>query len=287
MITYPNLISDICGSKKTTINVSKAIPILVRWAKNGIVTNTYGDLIHELGYERFSGIGYVLGCIEDVFKELRKLLLLDIPTLNALVKGKNNLPSSGFEYVFPEYSSYPDSVKKALAENENQKAISYKDWDIILQLLGLEPSVVNSKKDEDLIRSGAFGYSGEGEKHNALKMYIFSHPESIGLKNISERKTEYILLSGDRLDVYFEQKSGTKIAVEVKSSVSSDDDILRGLYQCVKYKAVLEAEAKTHGILCQVQNILVIEGKLSESNQQVKDSLGLFVVEGFRRLPKK
>ena len=92
-----------------------------------------------------------------------------------------------------------------------------------------------------------------------------------------------MLLSGDRLDVYFVQSDGTKIAVEVKSRVSPDDDILRGLYQCVKYKAVLDAENKTHGVFGKTRSILVIEGALSESNQQVKDSLGINVIEGFEK----
>jgi hypothetical protein len=51
-------------------------------------TNTYGDLIKELGMTRFSGIGYVLGSIDDVLKALGKKINQDIPTLNALVCGK-------------------------------------------------------------------------------------------------------------------------------------------------------------------------------------------------------
>lgn len=282
MRTFPNLITDICTTERTAQLVSQSIPILVRWAQSGISTNTYGDLIKELGMVRFSGIGYTLGCIEDVIAALRKELGEQIPTLNALVHGKDGLPSYGFSYVYPEYETYPLEVKKALVNAENAKTIKYEHWDLVLQALCLKPSVITSEKDEKIIRSGKhFGSGGEGPQHKALKQYIFAHPESIGIRNVVNSDTEFILLSGDCLDVYFEQKDGTRVAVEVKSSISPDDDILRGLYQCVKYKAILDAENKTHGVFGDTRSILVLEGTLSESNQQVKDSLGLFVIEGF------
>lgn len=283
MKTYPRLIADICKTEKTTSLVSRSIPILIRWAQSGVATNTYGDLIKELGMVRFSGIGYTLGCIEDVIAALRKELNQKIPTLNALVHGKDGLPSYGFSYVYADYDSYPTEVKLALVNEENLKAIRYAHWDAILQALCLSPSVVNSQKDEEAIRSGQHHGAGEGPKHKALKDYIYAHPESIGLRNIALKDTEFVLLSGDRLDVYFVQNDGTRIAIEVKSKVSPDDDILRGLYQCVKYKAVLDAENKTHGEFGKTHSILVIEGTLSESNQQVKDSLGINVIDCFEK----
>lgn len=76
---------------------------------------------------------------------------------------------------------------------------------------------------------------------------------------------EYTLLSGDRLDVYFQLKDGTQVAVEVKSDISDDADILRGIYQCVKYDAVLKAERCVHcvkGDHCPVKVILVLEREM-------------------------
>ncbi len=281
MKTYPNLIKNICNTKRTAELVSLSIPILVRWAKSGITTNTYGDLIKELGMKRFSGIGHTLGCVEDVISALRQETGEQIPTLNALVHGKDGIPSYGFSYVYTDYDSYPLEVKKALVNAENAKTIGYEHWDTVLRLLCLKPSIVNSQKDEEAIRSGKRFGAGEGPQHKALKEYICAHPESIGIRNVVKSDMEFILLSGDRLDVYFEQKDGTRIAVEVKSKISADDDILRGLYQCVKYKAILDAENKVHGVFGKTRCLLAIEGTLSKSNQQVKDSLGVNVIEGF------
>ncbi len=283
MTTYPKLISKVCQTERTKELVSIAIPVLIRWAKNGITTNTYGDLIKELGMTRFSGIGHTLGYIEDVIAELRKETGENIPTLNALVRGKNGLPSYGFEYVNEHYGMMSLQDKRRYVDGVNSETIKYPSWDIVLQALCLKPSIVNSKTDEGAIRKGHFIGSGEGTQHKALKEYILNHPEAIGLRNISKRDNEFILLSGDRLDVYFEQKDGSRIAVEVKSIISSDDDILRGIYQCVKYKAVLEAENRTHGFFGKTQAVLIIEGILSVSNQQVKDLLGINVIEHFTK----
>lgn len=282
MDTFPNLINEVCKTEKTAKHVMSSIPILTRWAKSGITTNTYGDLIKELGMTRFSGIGYVLGSIEDVMKALREKTGHNIPTLNALIRGKDGLPSYGFEYVNKQYPSMPAIDKKRLVDGMNKESVDYSNWDQVLQLLELKPSVVSSVKDETIIRNGKTYGSGEGPKHKALKEYVCAHPETIGIRNVVKSDMEYILLSGDRLDVYFELKDGTRIAVEVKSSISPDDDILRGLYQCVKYKAVLEAENKVHCCIGNTRSLIVIEGHLSESNQQVKDSLGVCVIEGLK-----
>lgn len=285
MKTFPSLIAEVCKTEKTIELVSKAIPVLIRWAQSGITTNTYGDLSQEIGRPRtFMYIGKVLGKVETVLKQLRKKLGQDkIPSLNALVKktGTSDLPSDGFDCVLKGYEDLPIDLKRVVAEAFNQKAIEYKHWDLVIQALCLQPSIVNSEADEATIRSGKHFGAGEGPQHKTLKEFICAHPESIGIRNVVKSDMEFILLSGDRLDVYFEQKDHTRIAVEVKSTISADDDILRGIYQCVKYKAILDAENKTHGVLSNTRSLLVVEGSLSESNQQVKDSLGINVIENF------
>ena len=90
---------------------------------------------------------------------------------------------------------------------------------------------------------------------------------------------EHILLSGDRLDVYFELADGSKVAVEIKPSTSPDADVMRGLYQCVKYKTILDAEDKVHGNKANNSAILVIGGELSPENRKVRDTLGVKALE--------
>ncbi len=50
-----------------------------------------------------------------------------------------------------------------------------------------------------------------------------------------------MLLSGDEVDVYI-ARGNTVHLVEVKSIRSSAPDLTRGVYQCIKYRAVFEAQ---------------------------------------------
>ena len=72
---------------------------------------------------------------------------------------------------------------------------------------------------------------------------------------------------------------GSKIAVDIKPSTSPDADVLRGLYQCVKYKSILDAEDKVHGEKANNSVILVLGGELSPENRTVRDTLDSNVYE--------
>jgi len=82
-------------------------------------------------------------------------------------------------------------------------------------------------------------------------------------------KTEYDLLSGDRLDVYFECKKKKHVAVEVKPSTSPEGDVLRGIFQCVKYQAVMNAARVVDNDNYDNEVILVTAGELSSENKQI------------------
>lgn len=281
---YTHLIDDIISQKKSREIVKKIIPILVRWAKQGTTNKTYDDLTKELGYKRYSGIGKQLGMVDDVFKRFKELTGEKIPTLNALVKSKSTmLPSPGFSYVYKSYPNIEDDEKRHLVALLNDDAVHYKYWDWVLSSLGLAPSIDNIQANEKAIRSGKFyGKGGEGENHKKLKEYVYKHPETLGLTGIIERKTEYVLLSGDRLDVFFVLNDGSKVAIEVKPSTSPDADVMRGLYQCVKYKAIMDAEDNVHGKKANNRAILVIGGCLSPENQHVRETLGVTVIDNFK-----
>ena len=117
---------------------------------------------------------------------------------------------------------------------------------------------------------------GESDEHRQLKEYVAAHPEIVGLKKGEQGCMEYTLLSGDRLDVFFKDSN---VAVEIKSEISSDADVLRGLFQCVKYKSILDAEAQVHGQKQNARAILLLGKSLSVSNRQVQTDLGIEVIE--------
>lgn len=218
--SHTDLIDKVCKTQKMNEKVREAIPILIHWAKQGGQQRTYGDLNRALGYEngKNSSIGYLLGEIDDVLEALYDETGEKIPTLNALViSPKTKLPSSGLKYVEPSYDDMTPKGKAIFIDGLNKKAIEYKNWDWVLSTLGLNPYTAVATVDEQKILSGKYyGKAGEGKEHKALKEYIFNHPEKIGLKGVLKKEMEYVLLSADRIDVYFELKSGEHVAVEVK-----------------------------------------------------------------------
>jgi hypothetical protein len=279
---YGHIIDEVIPQERSRELARLIIPILIRWAKQGQTNKTYNHLIKELGYKIFSGIGKQLGKVDKVFKRFREETGDDtIPMLNSLVKDKDTmLPSEGFSIVYPNYEKMTNEEKKLLVVGLDTKAIEYQYWDWVLAALELVPSKIDTAVSETAIRSGKFyGLGGEGEHHKQLKEYIYSHPETLGIKDVKERDMEHILLSGDRLDVFFVLNDGSKIAIEIKPSTSPDADVMRGLYQCVKYKTIMDAEDKVHGNKNNNISILVIGGTLSSENKKVSDVLNITVVE--------
>ena len=266
-----NIISTVIHTKRSQELVGQIIPILVGWAKYGLTNKTYGDLIHALGYTRYSGIGDQLGNVETVMRELRKMTGEEVPTLNALVKTpKEGIPSDGFDFVYPNYNGLTLSEKLVFVAGINEKALNYQKWDWVLDQLGLQPSKIITEQELEAISVHVGG--GEGKEHKAIKEFVYNNPESLGINGVIRNETEYPLPSGDRLDVYFET-SDCRYAIEVKPSTSSDDDIIRGIFQCVKYKAVLEAMRKVDCDRYSISTLLVVAGTMSDRNKQLAEAL--------------
>lgn len=281
---YGYIIEEQCRTPKTIENVKKVIQILIYWAKQGRSKIPYIEIAHELGHRRARQMDNILGCVHDVLSTLSKTTGIRIPTLNALaVNDKTKIPSDGFKYVSPGYEKLKKLEEKLIVVKAyNQEAFDYKEkWDWVLESLELTPFQPNlSSKDCPNLSLKKWGYGGEGKEHKWMKEYICNHPESLNLSNV-EGVQEYMLLSADRIDVLFEQTDGSKIAVEVKPSTAPDDDILRGIYQCVKYKALLDAQDKVHGLKNRNQCFLVMGGNLSQYNRRAADSLNIEVIENY------
>ena len=275
-----NIINSVIHTKRSQELVGQIIPILVGWAKYGLTNKTYGDLIHALGYTRYSGIGDQLGNVETVMRELRKMTGEEVPTLNALVKTpKEGIPSDGFGFVYPNYNGLTLSEKLVFVAGINEKAINYQKWDWVLDQLGLQPSKIITEQELEAISVHVGG--GEGKEHKAIKEFVYNNPESLGINGVIRNETEYPLPSGDRLDVYFET-SDCRYAIEVKPSTSPDDDITRGIFQCVKYKAVMEAIRKIGYDKYAVKTLLVTASGLSERNKKLAEALNVPYTENYK-----
>lgn len=274
-----DIINDVIKTAKTRSNVRTIIPVLIHWAQTRQTSHTYSDLIIALGKKRFSGVGHVLGAEQDVMEALAKNLNIKIPTLNSLIKNKDTgLPAAGFSYVDPSFNTLSDEGKRIFVKGLDEEAINFPHWNIVLEELGLSPLLSIDSEEIDKIKNPpSNGSGGEGSEHKSLKNYVLSHPSCLGLVEIINADDEHILPSGDRLDVYFELTNGTKVAVEVKPSTSNDADITRGLFQCIKYKAILEALSKADGTNAPVKAILVTRREFSDLHKRLIDLLGVDV----------
>lgn len=82
---------------------------------------------------------------------------------------------------------------------------------------------------------------GEGIPHRILRLWAKDNPRELNPRYAKyEAFTEVLLLSGDRVDVVLHGPEET-VCVEVKSYTSNVADLERGLYQCIKYRAVTAA----------------------------------------------
>ena len=262
------------GRERSYELAKQMIPVLISWAQEKRSPQYYGTLSKAIGHGT-ARIGGQLGVIGRIFKQLREESGEPVPYLNALIiNQESKRPSDGLDEVMEGYKKLSDKKKIEFAINANKKAYAYDNWPWVLSALGLMPYKGNPA--EESIRKGSFNKKeSESIYHKALKEYIINNPEEFSIVDIKSKKNEQILLSGDRLDAYFLLKDDKQIAIEVKSRISDDADILRGIYQCVKYKAVLSAECQAHGKKANVDAFLVIENGMSEENRKTANMLSV------------
>lgn len=185
---------------------------------------------------------------------------LDAPLLNVLlVLQSDRMPSTGAGSFMAEYFGVARLGEENIRDREPKlwrkyferaadEVYAYTNW---VKLLDRVYPSINRYKTKPLSALSAEagtekegiprGRKGEGPTHKALRLWARDNPAKVTkLAKGSRSETEVELPSGDRIDVvYYTEK--TTFAVEVKSRISNEADLQRGVYQCVKYQAVLKA----------------------------------------------
>ena len=252
------------------------LPILVRQAvaRQKI---SYGDLGKELNLHH-RVLRTPLGCIGDTLLELGEQWQEEIPPIQGLVVNQQTeLPGNNVNFLRRKMDPWE---KKAIVKVELEKVSNYPKWSDVLEELGLSPAEpLNSQRVPPADHRGG---TAESDAHKRLKDYIARHPRAVGLnKSLAPGETECKLPSGDIPDVLFQGKR-CHIAVEVKSHISDDADLRRGLFQCVKYRAILKACRSLEGGIYEVDVLLAIEGSLPKELIPVRNTLGVKVIENVR-----
>jgi len=268
------------GSKLYIERARVTLPYLVRQAK-AREPIYYSELAIEVDIPNARNLNYVLGAIGNALFDLSNHEKLEkpIPPIQCLVINKaTQLPGDGVGWFISktDYSKLTKTQKQELMREKLIDIYHYPYWDWVLEQLALDPIPPTSKMELEI--AGTFGSGGESEEHKLFKQYIARNPHIIGLSNIDKVDTEVVLPSADKMDVVF-YKGELIIGVEVKSLISPQPDIIRGLFQCVKYKHLIEAKQIVEDQYPNSRVILALQGKMPVDLLPMKNMLAIEVID--------
>ena len=235
-----------------------AAPVLAQWlireAGRGS-SITYGQakrrLETEIGFSTIHStrIGVPAGHLMDRLLAARR----NCPLLNILlVRQQDRMPGPGAggymakylkrpELRPPDYRDEHPAEWRAASEAIAADVYAFDEWDrVYAEAFGQPlPAPVDPEGQEE--DGSAHGGQGEGPNHQKLRRWILDNPGEVDAAYEDFRtETEVVLDSADRVDVVFYGLNET-VALEVKSVDSNETDLRRGVFQCIKYRAVMEA----------------------------------------------
>lgn len=280
MTDTAEIAEPLSGDKPYQQRARNALPLLVRQA-TASTPIIYEDLAHELEMPNPRNLNYVLGSIGQTLLNLSEHWGIEVPPIQCLVVNKNTrLPGEGIGWFITDLSHYKklsNKQRRQVVDAELQKIYAFDKWSKVLSTLSLEPVQSDFKKLNK--KASQFRGGGEGPEHKKLKKFVANNPTLFGLPvSTAPGENEHSLPSGDSLDVFFTHRK-EHIGIEVKSHISDSADIARGLYQCVKYQAVLEARQAANGQPQNVRTILVLGDELPLELLPLKNVLGIEVFE--------
>jgi len=183
----------------------------------------------------------------------------DAPLLNVLlVRSGDRMPGEGAGSFMAARFGKPELGEKGVRKTHPRlwrkyfdKAASevyaYSGWEDLFQKVyespykpdsgPLAPFDLSAGTEKD---GQKLGGGGEGANHKFLRLWVKNNPDEIISESHVRAETEVVLKSADRVDVVYFMKNAT-LAIEVKSKDSNELDLERGIYQCIKYRAVMQA----------------------------------------------
>jgi hypothetical protein len=102
---------------------------------------------------------------------------------------------------------------------------------------------------------GSFGHGGESAAHHRLKLYVAAHPGEFGLDPCAEPSVEYQFVTGDRVDVMFENHRPFRTVVEVE--VVGEQNVCVGIHQAIKYRSLAEVDGAYAPLTPAVRSLVV------------------------------
>ena len=289
-------ISKLDGNSWTKRTARVGFPILVEYARKRQEI-TYGEWNDEivkrsLGPSRSPRLyGFPAGTIGDACEDYAAKTGVRVPPINLMVVNKKTrVPGSGADSYFKRYCAdrldrnvNPKRLnlreKRALIDLAQKEIFDFPSWGDVLAACGLQETVPpRSKRKRRRPRPSGWSTGPESEEHKRLKQMIVDDPTLVDLKSNEKGDQEHPLWSGDRLDVYFAK---AVVGVEVKTSNAGFDEIHRGVFQCVKYKAVMQAQQIYNRQIPTADCLLALGGTLPE---ELQDVVALFDLRCYTKL---
>ncbi len=250
------------------------LPVLIRRAKEGRPI-TYSELAEEIereygvvtGIGRMTWWGWPVGIVGTMVRDWGAEQDLVIPPINVIVIRKaTKEPGTGADHVAAYFRVDGIDMKKnrtAYMKAAAEAVYSYgtNNWDRVAAAAGADILPLRHGKVDDAepipLPRIPSKYGPESDEHKALKKWAALHPAAFHrYGKFSTGENEKVLSSGDRLDAYF-SNGKDRLAVEVKASNANDDELMRGVYQCVKYRAVMRAENEARRLAPTVSAVLM------------------------------
>ncbi|MFH1390246.1 MAG: hypothetical protein ABIH56_05970 [Candidatus Margulisiibacteriota bacterium] len=267
------------GEKLYQVRARQALPILVRQAK-AEQSIYYSDLASELGMPNPRNLNYVLGTIGNALQALSKKWGIKAPPIQCLVISMTTgIPGKGIGWFIDDktFNSSSKRRKEIIIDRMLADIYNFTLWDKVLTEFSLKP-LTNRPIRLMPIKAGAYGGVGESEEHRKLKAYIAKHPEIIKISKYASSYIEYAFASADIIDVLF-QHDNEWIGVEVKSARSGLEDITRGLFQCIKYRALIEATQISENHHPNARVVLLLEDAFPKELRWLKNILAVEVMD--------
>jgi hypothetical protein len=274
------------GDKLYQIRARAALPLLVRQAKVEQPI-TYSNLARELDMPNPRNLNYVLRAIGRARAGLSKEWHTGIPLIQCIVVNKKTeMPGEGcFRWLMDKATFKRSSSrdKRRVLRQVLTEVFQFTRWDEVLAELGLSPVKSLAPKLSSLVMVSQRDRERESEEHRQLKIFVANNPRVVGLPaSAGPGRIEYTFPSADVIDVLFTYHRKW-VGVEVKSRRSSTEDIVRGIYQCVKYQALIDAVQMAEQKQPHTRVVLLLENQFPADLLGLKNALGVEVIDGVSR----
>lgn len=277
------------GTNWTSSTARQALPILLALAKEQRKC-TYQELDREiirrnrLPYKDHKrNMGDVLSRIGDMLNMLSTEWQSELPPLTVLITGgQSGKPSDGVDRFLERFASRGGlgplkGNRSSIIKNATQAVYSCSRWDQVAHYFDLEIPADNIRVQPITLPMPNVPESQvkESLEHEQLKCYVAAHPELFtDYGSFGPGKTEVQLRSLDRLDVLFGDDQRL-LAIEVKAKNVDARELTRGIFQCVKYAALLRAEEALENKNRDVHVVLVTSRTLPRDHLRAIERLDI------------